>query len=565
MMDDPALSRLSRDSMARVRRAWTRTGMFLPILIGVIGIGTTGVAWWRAREAAQAQQSSLMSSLAKSHRGRVYEIVRRDLWDFRALADMWRILGVPEQGKWAFEIELFLATHPSVVSVGWVDSMGTLNRFASRDTTLVSLSTEQLTLAATHLRRPTPEAARTDTTSQELTYLLAVRTPADSLGVAVATLSPRALFTQLGASASPLVSFRVRTASGSEVFHSATAAPGVPPWLRRSMEFTTILGSDWTIEYEPTREFMASVASQWPSFLLLTGFLLSLASFAIGFQMLRLHDYSRALRESNEELGVQLASLSTRDQALRQLNDDLELRVEQRTGELREAVIELEAFTHSISHDLRSPIGAIQNLAAVIEEDYRERLDPEGHRLLLRIRTAGDSATRLLDRLTQFAWIGGRQVSRVRLDMTQIARESFAVVSSGPVVSGPVRFELAELPPAMGDPELLESIFENLFSNAIKFTRDQPTPTVVVRAERGETENTYVVSDNGIGFDPDAADSLFEPFRKLHSTKEYQGSGLGLAIVAKSVRRLSGRIWAESNGAGGAKFYFVLPGAPEHS
>ncbi len=227
--------------------------------------------------------------------------------------------------------------------------------------------------------------------------------------------------------------------------------------------------------------------------------------------------------------------------------------------ELREAVSELEAFNHSVSHDLRSPIAAVLNYSAIMEQDFRDQLGEEGLRLLRRIRASGESASRLLDQLVQFVWAGRDGGERLHVDMTSLAREAYAEVSAGSEEATQVQFEFADLPPAQGSVALIGRVFHNLFSNAVKYTRGRDRRRIEVAGEAGEVENTYCVTDNGIGFDPRHGETVFQPFRRLDGARKIEGSGLGLAIAAKIVRRHGGRIWAESDGSSGARFCFTLP------
>jgi signal transduction histidine kinase len=224
-------------------------------------------------------------------------------------------------------------------------------------------------------------------------------------------------------------------------------------------------------------------------------------------------------------------------------------------------VTELEAFSHSISHDLRSPIGAMLNYATIIEQDYGDRLGNEGVRLLRRIRASGEAAVNLLDQLVRFVWVEreGEEREREQVNMTALAREAFAELAVGSENPGQVEFVLSELPAAHGSPELLLRVFRNLLSNSVKYTRGREDRRIAVVGFDGGPENTYVVSDNGIGFDPKLAGALYQPFCRLAAAKDSEGSGLGLAIVAKIVRRHGGRVWAESDGSSGARFSFTLP------
>jgi signal transduction histidine kinase len=235
------------------------------------------------------------------------------------------------------------------------------------------------------------------------------------------------------------------------------------------------------------------------------------------------------------------------------------------SAKLREAMIELEAFSHSISHDLRSPIGAVLNYTAIIEQDRGDRLDEESLHLLRRVRASAASAMHLLDQLVRFVWVERDGVERQVVDMTSVAREAFAELAEGSENPGEVRLDLAELPAARGSPTLLVRVFRNLFSNSVKYTRGRAERRIGVTGVAGAEENTYIVSDNGIGFEPQLAHTLYQPFRRLGAGRDSEGSGLGLAIVAKIVRRHGGQVWAESDGSSGARFTFTLPNGTDES
>ena len=227
--------------------------------------------------------------------------------------------------------------------------------------------------------------------------------------------------------------------------------------------------------------------------------------------------------------------------------------------DLSSALSELEGFSHAISHDLRSPIGAVMNYAVVVEQEYGRHLDDQGIRIVRRIQTSAESAARLIDQLVHFARARGGQGEPDVVDMTGLARAAYDELSYGSDESRQVQFELGTLPPAPGSGALLGRVFSNLFSNAVKFTRGRSDRRIEVSGEAGEGENVYCVVDNGIGFSAETRDALFEPFLPGNGRPHSGGQGLGLAIVAKIIRRHGGRIWAESDGTNGSRFSFTLP------
>jgi signal transduction histidine kinase len=228
------------------------------------------------------------------------------------------------------------------------------------------------------------------------------------------------------------------------------------------------------------------------------------------------------------------------------------------SARLDEAFQQLETFSHAISHDLRSPVSTVLNCVDLLEEDHGPRLGAQGGRLLQLIRAAAGSAGRLIDQLGQHAQRWPRQAERSVVDMTALAREVCDELASLQPAAEDVRFELHELPPALGSPVLLERVFRNLLGNAVKFTRGRHPRHITVTGLPGGAEHTYLVSDNGIGFAPGEASLLFRPFRRLRGARDIEGLGVGLAVVARIVRRHGGRVWAESDGTSGARFGFTL-------
>jgi signal transduction histidine kinase len=234
------------------------------------------------------------------------------------------------------------------------------------------------------------------------------------------------------------------------------------------------------------------------------------------------------------------------------LNENLERIVRERTSDLETAVNELEAFSYSVSHDLRSPLRGVDGFSKSLLDDYGNVLDETGKGYLRKIRAAAKRMDELITALLSLSRITRSDLVRKPIDLTEMVREAADDVLA--THSAPVQVEVQDGLQANADPRMVPIILDNLLSNAVKFTADRPDPCI----EIGQKDGAFFVRDNGVGFNPAYAGKLFAPFERLHSVKEYPGSGIGLATVERIVHRHQGRIWADSKEGEGATFYFTL-------
>jgi signal transduction histidine kinase len=228
----------------------------------------------------------------------------------------------------------------------------------------------------------------------------------------------------------------------------------------------------------------------------------------------------------------------------------------ERTAQLEAANRELDAFSYSVSHDLRAPVRAVDGFARMLEEDNAAQLDAEGRRRLAVIRDNSRRMGALIDDLLAFARLNRQTLRPVRLDMEAIIGEVWSELGAG----APARLKTAPLPAARGDRALFKQVWSNLLGNALKYSGKREAPEIEVSARSETGEVVYCVRDNGAGFDMRYYDKLFGVFQRLHREDEFPGTGVGLAIVHRVVTRHGGRVWAESKVDEGAKFYFSLPG-----
>ncbi len=241
------------------------------------------------------------------------------------------------------------------------------------------------------------------------------------------------------------------------------------------------------------------------------------------------------------------------EQEIKQLNADLKKNLEQ----LQITNKEIESFSYSVSHDLRAPLRAINGYASIIQEDFHSQLDGEVQRLFGNIRDNAKKMGILIDDLLAFSRLGRKEIEKKSIDTNAMVK--LIVKEMGNNIKKSVSIKTGELPSMNGDYTLLFQVFQNLISNAVKYSSKKPESIIEITSfEKGE-EYIYSVKDNGTGFNMNYAHKLFGVFQRLHSNDEFEGTGVGLAIVQRIVVKHGGKVWAEGEVGKGATFYFSLP------
>jgi len=257
-------------------------------------------------------------------------------------------------------------------------------------------------------------------------------------------------------------------------------------------------------------------------------------------------------------IGTDITEKKKAHDEIRQLNVTLEQRVAERTAELEDANKELEAFSYSVSHDLRAPLRAINGFTGRILQEYSEGMSEEGKHYLERIRSNGEHMGHLIDDLLAFSRVSRQPIRREHVDHAKLVEA--ALEDLKPQTEGRrIEFRTDALPESEGDPRLLKQVWINLLSNAIKYSRGRAPALVETGSAVENGEPAYFVRDNGAGFDMKYAHKLFGVFQRLHRASEFEGTGVGLAIIQRIIHRHGGRIWAKAEKDRGATFYFTLP------
>jgi signal transduction histidine kinase len=267
------------------------------------------------------------------------------------------------------------------------------------------------------------------------------------------------------------------------------------------------------------------------------------------------------ISEAGDELDAIAVGLNTLAEELKAAQEAEALahkRLEEKATELEISNKELEAFTYSVSHDLRSPLRAIHGYTKILLDEYSTQFDESGTDMMKSVMRNAKKMGQLIDDLLAFSRTGRKELQKQTVNMNELAESVLKEVKASSPDYEKAKVTLEKLPPAYADYSLLNQVYINLISNALKYSARKPDPQITIGALERNNGVVYYISDNGVGFDMQYYDKLFGVFQRLHSAEEFEGTGVGLALIKRIISRHGGKIWAESKPDKGATFYFTL-------
>lgn len=338
----------------------------------------------------------------------------------------------------------------------------------------------------------------------------------------------------------------------------------------------TVPNTHWVAVVEFPQTAILEAVKGFTSLIIISGLLLTLIGIIAAWIMSRnitrpLNELTKAAASiaqgdysssvdiyRKDELGELANAFNVMTAKVYKMHHDLESKVTERTVQLESVNKELEAFSYSVSHDLRTPLRAVNGYSIMLKEDYEDKLDAEGVRIIDNIIKNAKTMGQLIDELLAFSRLGKKELAFSKVEMKPLAQSVIEeLLENG--TKEKYRIGIGPLPSSNADRTLIKQVLMNLVGNAIKYSSRKENPAIEIGAQEESKRVVYFVKDNGVGFDMAYAGKLFGVFQRLHSQEEFEGTGVGLALVKRVIDKHGGQVWAEAEENKGATFYFSLP------
>jgi signal transduction histidine kinase len=520
------------------------TSLLLAVIVALVTIAT----WKVLRDHQHAQVARIAETESYAARSQLIRNVDTMLRALRDVMEYWSLYGHLPRDQWASDAGIELAHFEGIEMILWSDPSRGIRYARSSEhpvfdyrptdeewRALESLGSEARPVSAESILGPFIDVAG------NITYEIYM-SKQEQRGSLVAVVDTQKSFARLLLDESPGYAISVLW-DDVLLYQRGVTSPGFPQsWTREGM-IRTSLGTLWRVVHQPTTELAESFETPALTAVLGTGLAIAVLVGLLLFENGRAQSRAMAAEAAERKLA--------------NLNRDLEKQIAARVRELAVRSTDLETITDSVAHDLRNPLNSISVNTQLLQQQFHDALGGEGLDALQRTSWGVKRMTEILDRLLGLSVVSRSIFNPREMDIGEIVMDVFEELSATEQPPA-VEIVVPDLPKADADPTLVRTLIMNLLSNAIKYTRDKPQRRIEVSFDMQNGAVVYCVRDNGVGFDPDSAERMFQAFERLDGNGESDGVGLGLDIAARVVRRHGGRIWAEGNRGEGAAFYFVL-------